>query len=843
MALYLGVACTLTVLAAILAWHVAPATGLVRTVYSGVDSAGQPLLQDRNRTANISLAFLDEDPRLPRQFFSVSWAGFWFLPEGQAVALSAGGDNPVEVLVDRVLVLQHDADAGTDTTSRRIMLDAGPHELIVRYEHADGDRPPKVLQVSAGGIPGNFPPTQLFPRKPDARDFWIASRIGWLYGLVAIVWAVPPALALLVLGLRKGWWVVAVPRTLEEYRKRVFLVVFPALLGPVVLFLVGPHTLYQGNPEFNVAFATIAVPWLVTAVGVAWLLLLGAGCVVCLLSNHLARAYAAALLALGVLLWAQGTFLVPDVGPLFGEGLDLARYAWRAPYEAGLWIAGLSLAVVFARPVSAVAPLLSQVFIALQVVALTVSVLWTADDEPEAGGWSLPPEQVYQLSGSQNVIHIVLDGFLSEIFGEVIERERTRADREFSGFVFYADHLGAFPTTRASMPAMLTGAAYRNEMPFNEFLGQTTHTRSIATVLAQHGYRIRSITFDSRDHPPTSQHGSQDFVRYVIPTPYSSYRDYVRFAALQLLDLSLFRHAPQGLKSYVYNDQAWLVQTFYTERNTLAAERAHNVRPSNHAAFLEEFASRLTVTEDEPVYTFIHVALPHPPTVLDENCSFVNYRQFDRENYTAQARCALVVVQRLLDRLRSLEIYDQSAVILTADHGWLASRSNHPFKDIATPAGPLEWVVLSAMPLLAIKPSQASGPLRVSYAPTAITDVPATIMDLAGLPTNLFPGESALRIDPDATRLRSYAFHSWEDADWNRRYLDVLRVFSVRGHASDPNAWSFDRSILDPSTDTEAQHVPDAEGSHRAPSITERQSRGDDGLLAPVIATPRVEGR
>ncbi len=106
------------------------------------------------------------------------------------------------------------------------------------------------------------------------------------------------------------------------------------------------------------------------------------------------------------------------------------------------------------------------------------------------------------------------------------------------------------------------------------------------------------------------------------------------------------------------------------------------------------------------------------------------------------------------------------------------------------------------MPLLVVKPKGASGPLRTSMAPTAITDIPATIADLAGLAPGLFPGEPALRLDPDARRARTFAFHSWRNADWRREYMDALHVFSVDGPIHEPRSWRFQQTIAAPRSAT-----------------------------------------
>ena len=111
------------------------------------------------------------------------------------------------------------------------------------------------------------------------------------------------------------WRTVGAPRTVGDFGRRLHLVAFPALLGPFVLFLLGPHTIYNANRgEFSTVFTDIAWPWLLMAVGGGWTLLLGIGCVICLLSDRLTRLYAALLFAVGVLLWAQGNFWSQTMG-------------------------------------------------------------------------------------------------------------------------------------------------------------------------------------------------------------------------------------------------------------------------------------------------------------------------------------------------------------------------------------------------------------------------------------------------------------------------------------------------------------------------------------------------
>ena len=792
-----AVSLTLLWLAAV---GLAPDAGLTRSYWYPADAATEPIIKEQ--VTAVDLGFINEQDR-PTRNYRVRWQGVWFSPRAERVDFYAGADDGVILRVDGETILERNPAVGMHTVARTVELGAGTHRLEVDHWQDGGARSLNVQWAPAGGTPAPLNPTRLYVEDPGALGYWLRIAATRLPVLVLLVWTTGVAM---LVG-RTVWRTISRRVTIlspGELWRRLRTVLFPAVLGPSQLLLFGPWTVHDTNrTEFLGGFWELAAGWV-------WLIAPVVGALAALGIAMPARwfpRYVAGLCAVGVLLWAQGNLLLADYGLLDGGGIDLALHTWRTPLEAGLWVGVLLLAVVFADVLIRVAPAASVALVTLQATVLLVPVgrVATVDvpSTPTAEtAWRLPPPEVYELSTTRNLIHIVLDMFPTYTFVDILDADRPTFDRDWPGFTFFANHLGAHRTTIGSMPAMLAGVAFRNEMPFDEFL---TRHPSIFHTLGQQGYRLRSLTSYRNGHPSPSFPGAEAAVRYDIPRPYGTYRDYVDVAAAQLLDLSLFRHAPHAFKPGIYRNGQWFFQQRIESRR---GPEATAERPFGDAAFLREFASRITQGDDTPVYTLLHLGTPHLPVVTGEDCSYAYNPTPVPEDYADQARCALSAVGDLFDRLRALDLYDRSAIIVTSDHGLdlFMPEDRHPLRHMRTPARiTLGKIEPDATPVLLVKPVDAQGPLQTSFAPTSITDVPATLLDLVGLPNALGRGTSVLRIDPADPRQRTYAHHDGGRTTRPSPFYELLYLFSVNGRTTDPDAWTYHRSVFGPTDDRAAQ--------------------------------------
>lgn len=260
--LYLVTGLGLTGLSDVLDERLKTENGLLQSVALRVDDERTRLFE--RTTTNIDLAFLDDDPALPRRFFEVRWNGVWHVPEDLQVDVFAGGDDFVSVWIDDELVLERSVAVGMHTASERILLTGGLHRLSVRYRQLGGGYHLNVWWAPAGGQARPFDPEHLFPTRPAPEQIARNQRLLLFRRLVTAAWITPVLVYLLWIGLpplarfgrhrlpglvRRSWlWYASVagnalPRGTHEtrLRKRAWTV-----LGVFVVVLLFGLPLFTG---------------------------------------------------------------------------------------------------------------------------------------------------------------------------------------------------------------------------------------------------------------------------------------------------------------------------------------------------------------------------------------------------------------------------------------------------------------------------------------------------------------------------------------------------------------------------------------------------------------------
>ena len=241
-------AATLTVLLFLVSEASSGRTGLNREVYPDAGFTGIPVLADV--TTDLTLGFLNDDPELPRRFFSVRWRGFWHVPEAGTITLRGAGDDRLDVWLDGELMIRRTPPADMHTATRNVTLDAGVHEILVEYQQHGGSSMMRLQWQPRGGWPRGLAGHRLFPERPSPVDIRRARQVVWLARIVAAMWF---AILLVVLLLLTRAWPAVLARfgtgSVLDERWRTGLRIALALPVIAVVLRAGAARLPGWNPE------------------------------------------------------------------------------------------------------------------------------------------------------------------------------------------------------------------------------------------------------------------------------------------------------------------------------------------------------------------------------------------------------------------------------------------------------------------------------------------------------------------------------------------------------------------------------------------------------------------
>lgn len=551
-----------------------------------------------------------------------------------------------------------------------------------------------------------------------------------------------------------------------------------ALAATIILFSSGQ--IYLGNTEeFGTPYALI----IGTAIIVTGCLGLIGAWLGHLLSVRVARRAEAVVAALTLLCWVQGTFLFWDYGVLDGRAIQWGEMTGRGLIDATLWTVVLLFAVYGGARMGQLLVRAAYVIIAIQGAGLASQWL-EASTGATAAVLEAPADEMFEFSPDRNVLHIVLDGFQADIFSDIVSSGHIPGlEESLDGFTFFANHMGAFPYTQLTMPLIVSGNVYRNDLPVQDFTAQVMGGDNVLNAAMDAEFEVDIAAQPSiRSVYAQGRHSRA----YAIPqNMHASDVDYLTGEALRLTDLSLFRVAPHFLRFLIHQDELWLFQR-------LSARGLYpNLRYFSEVEFLRRLRSSMTITRSRPTYKLFHLMLSHRPTVGTSNCDFDGIKETSRESVTDQSLCGLKSVMGAIERMKELGIYDDALIVLMADHGaWIGPRDF----DHSRPAydGPKSSAVGLAVPMLAIKPPSSRGRLAVTNAPSEIGDVARTISTLAGFEVEL-PGRNLFELSELEARIRYFYDYAYGD---NTGFLHTLLEYQVDGSPFDDGAWTRNRRIF-----------------------------------------------
>lgn len=536
-------------------------------------------------------------------------------------------------------------------------------------------------------------------------------------------------------------------------------------LSATLLFFPALRIYFGNYLYYNVSVAHAGF-WLAAAslIAAGGLTALGA-----VMPRLLRQWYAALLVGLAFFAWVKAAFLGWDYGLFIGEPIDWDRYGELAQVDLAALLGLSGTALLFRRQVVARATALVAFLAIVQSVGLALLTPLAREADRAAilakHTVDVEPRRSEKLSDAGNVIILLVDTLQSDVLAGWLAGDVRRREA-LAGFKFFHDTASGAGLTWLSVPNLLTGTMFDNQVPYPAYLDAAFDLPgSVLRNLRAAGYYVELDPWTNATPVP------------LRPQLVSNVRERVLSPAIEPLTSMLVVGAFTALPQFAQEKLHLVVLASVLQ--FLDSNSDNNLR------FIRDNARLPIERVREPVFKLIHLRGPHVPLLeygkygfdyhaaaADENPPGASIGRFTRTNYVSVSAQMLDAVLRYLEKLRAAGAYDRSTIFVLGDHGGgrLGQRfiapSGAPY---AGAAGTISTgLQSSAAAALMVKPAGAVAPLAVSDAPAALSDVGATINHMLG------------RALPAADR--SLSGESDGPSPRVRRFVDVSQIrFDVNG--------------------------------------------------------------
>lgn len=481
--------------------------------------------------------------------------------------------------------------------------------------------------------------------------------------------------------------------------------------------------------------------------------------------NHRAGIIAAIAISIaGVSLYIQGNFLQASYDKLGGETIDWSMYTGEGISNICGWAGMLAIfgVMIYKLHTDGFIRVFRIVLICILLVQLTtlVTVGITRHGLIHKDDYVATEENECVLSKDTNFITLVLDTYDSRIFDELLQTGKAEEYKNIlTDFTFYRNTLTVFTLTDFSIPQVLTGEKYLNQENYGPYIERAYAQSPFLNRLHDDGYDMDIYTTIT-----LPQTGAREWMDNWHKVDYVS-SDMPRLMQMYYR-LIAFRYAPHYLKApFEFDIDAFADVMCIGDFDGRKWVEGKDPDTYPWASSNKHFVETIPLMEASATgksFRFYHIKGIHHARDLDEHLNEVTDLGEDGEGVSLEesAKANMVIIDRFLTRLKELGIYDNSVIVIMADHG-------------AAGYGKIQ------SPLLLIKGRGEHHDFEISEAPVSYEDMQDGFLALLDDKT----GEDVFEVKEGDERLRTFYYTYF--IGQRRRFTknDQFIEYQTDGHA------------------------------------------------------------
>lgn len=281
-------------------------------------------------------------------------------------------------------------------------------------------------------------------------------------------------------------------------------------------------------------------------------------------------------------------------------------------------------------------------------VSLVISFLTLKTDLPKKSYIATATtNNINVYSSDSNFIILLLDSIDSETMEKIVKENERYLDI-FSDFTYYPDTVGAYPFTRDTVPLILSGNWSENKISFASFYNEAMDNSKLLEYLRGKNYNI-NIYNDEISYNTEKAHDIKNF----------SFDNKINILGFikQELKYDLFKYLPFYLKKY---------SKIETMNFTIAKKLVNDeLFLWDNTNFYDDYLSRKIEIGDNKEFKYIHLEGAHYPFDCDKD-----FNKKENGTYEDKIEASINLINKYLNYLKENDVYDNSAIIIMADHGF-----------------------------------------------------------------------------------------------------------------------------------------------------------------------------
>lgn len=376
------------------------------------------------------------------------------------------------------------------------------------------------------------------------------------------------------------------------------------------------------------------------------------------------------IFAIFIGLYIQGNFLNIGYKVLDGNEIDWNSMIVKGIINTLIWSAIIIIPFIIKwlrneKNFRKFAAIISSLIVLVQVVTLIIITNMDYSgsensnidlDEP----FYLDKTNMFNLSEEENIIVFVSDTFEATYMNEVLEAHPEYKEL-LKDFTYFDNTTGASVMTYTSMPTILTGEVLSVGKHLKQSIKQCFDDSELYTTLIKNGYDVELYTDPNlvpyEDNNVVSNKINKKLILDV--------KSKAKLSSL-LLECVLYKYSPHFLKSN------FVVNT--SEFNKISPENVNQYIIDDVEFNKELILDGIETNNKNKTYKLYHLNGVHSPYTVNENIEYDlsdEYKsKFETEKIDNQAVASLKILLNYVDELKKADVYDNTTIILLADHGF-----------------------------------------------------------------------------------------------------------------------------------------------------------------------------